>query len=622
MNTALWFLLTRSLRGRLVQRLRRLRQPKYLLGAAVGSFWILFWVARPLMRGNVHFGGADFFQVDAPMLAAAQLGMSVAIAAVLTIWWLVPFGRPALQFSETELHMLLPAPVSRRSIVQYGVLRSQPGVLIGTSIMTFFWARGGPLQVVATAVSLWMAFSTWELHSTARSLWLARQRELPRADAWRRRLVLAGLLTLFWLLAGVVLATLASGLLAALPDGMTSFDTTTAALRAGNVAERVAGLAADARSGVLGWALTPLLILTGPLFVAPEAGPMAAAVAMFAAFLLLAAHNEWVVRSRARFEEAALDRAKRENRSAQLAARFWRRSRRGRERVPFPLAATGAPEIAILWKNLALTRRFDWRLQLAFAALAGITLVAVSNAPGMPEWIGGLMGGAGLATLVFPTLTAGRAQRNDLRCDLLKVELLRPWPVVGWRLFAAEVGAPVASAMLNSSLGVAILLAWSLATDLGFAGAAGPRQAAAEVLAIAPALLVPVGIIALLPPLAAVALLSSCLENLQALVLPSWTALGLAKKSAAANFGQHILTFFMHSLAMLAGLAPAVLLVGSILAVQVLFWQLPLIAWELPVLGFLGAASILAVCAALIRAGGRLWNRLDPSEELLSGRSV
>ena len=52
MNSALRYLLTRSLLNGLLVRLRRLRQPKYLLGALIGCAYFYFYFYRFLFRGG------------------------------------------------------------------------------------------------------------------------------------------------------------------------------------------------------------------------------------------------------------------------------------------------------------------------------------------------------------------------------------------------------------------------------------------------------------------------------------------------------------------------------------------------------------------------------------------
>ncbi len=97
--------------------------------------------------------------------------------------------------------------------------------------------------------------------------------------------------------------------------------------------------------------------------------------------------------------------------------------------------------------------------------------------------------------------------------------------------------------------------------------------------------------------------------------------LGTAKKQAASKFGQHMLVFMALSIVMFAGLLPGVLTVAAVVAAQTLVWGMPISAWELPLLGLAGAIPIGAVVVALAVLGGHLWDRLDPSAEMLAGRN-
>jgi hypothetical protein len=119
---------------------------------------------------------------------------------------------------------------------------------------------------------------------------------------------------------------------------------------------------------------------------------------------------------------------------------------------------------------------------------------------------------------------------------------------------------------------------------------------------------------------AAAAVLSSTLQNLTVLLFPGWVHLGMEKMKGAASFGQNLVVFSILSLGMLVCTLPGALMVGLTLLAQ-WFWGIPVVAWELPLLGSLGAAPMLVVAAFLMRAGGGLWDRLDPSREILSGAS-
>ncbi len=165
MNRALWELQIRSLRGRLMRRLRLLRKPRYLLGLVAGLTWMAFWVGRPLGRilrrgmgegglelgnggikvgGNsVQFGpGALLEKLPAGSLDGLHLLIAVLLTLAICLWWLAPWHRPVLRLREEELSLLLAAPLSRRQIIHYAILRHQPGILFGSLIMSFFLGTG------------------------------------------------------------------------------------------------------------------------------------------------------------------------------------------------------------------------------------------------------------------------------------------------------------------------------------------------------------------------------------------------------------------------------------------------------------------------------------------------
>ena len=101
------------------------------------------------------------------------------------------------------------------------------------------------------------------------------------------------------------------------------------------------------------------------------------------------------------------------------------------------------------------------------------------------------------------------------------------------------------------------------------------------------------------------------------LLFPGWVHLGMEKMKGAASFGQNLVVFSVLMLGMLVCTLPGALLVALILLAQ-WFWGVPLMAWELPLLGTLAAVPMSILAIFLIRAGGGLWDRLDPSQEILS----
>lgn len=614
MSRALAFLLVRSLRGRLVRMARRLREPRYLAGFLVGGGWMLFWMSRFAFSNDgdvslrLGIPGEAWESMALPLERALRLAIGLVLTLGVTLWWAVPLGGTGLELSEAELHLLLPAPVARRRLIQYGLLRSQPGVLVGATIMTVFSLSPSVAAMLARFLGLWLFFTIWDLHGKGRGLWLARLRELSPAAAWRRRTALYGGLAALWIIIGAALGGLATRVLSSLPANLDDIQV---------VVRTLADTHLDgAWNGVLGWCLAPMIWLTAPYFaVAGTAGTWTVAGAFALPLLLLALHHEWVVRSQVRFEEAELARARRRSRKADPAARFWRLSERRRRRQPFRLRPHGAPETALLWKNLMLVHRLPLRaLALSVTGSLGVVLAAVALAA-PPDWIVRILQVGGALLIAVPPLLTGRGLRNDLRNDLLYLESLRAWPVRGSQAFLAEVAAPALLTLTQVLAGAALLVGIDLITR--------PRvevSGLARALGVPGGAVVPLLVAAALPLAAAVTGLSICLENLAALAFPSWVHLGLGKQQAAAKFGQNLLVFLVLSLALLAGIAPGAIAVAVILAAQVLVWGVAVSGWQLPVLGLVAALPTAVVVAALVRAGGALWSRFDPSQELIEGR--
>ena len=631
MNPALLFLLVRSVRGRIVRSLRLLKQPKYLVGILVFAAWIGFWMSNAIYdffdveegerTVEVHFGGMEeLHEMAAEALPAAHLAAALLLAAAITIWWLMPWGRLALSLRQSEIHLLAPAPVQRRHLIQYATLRSQPGILFGCMILSLFMGSGRGAARLLWFISMWVALTVWDLHSTGRSLWIARQKELPAGAALRRRVQLYGFLAAYWILLAHGISLLAAELMTlSLPaEGLSvSF-----------IKEVASTYGSNTQNGILGWALSPFLWLTAPFFSRPPltvAGLLEFLRLLVFPLLLLVVHNEWVVRSQVKFEEAALAHDRRRVEKEDVRARFWKTPLRRRQQSPFALAHLGAPEVAIFWKNMMLAGRGSLRMKvpigLALAAVAGV-LPSLLGAPRF-FFIVPMMSGIGLMLLM--PLLAGQHYRNDLRTDLLNVEILRALPISGWKLIAAEVAGPATTSILGAALGAILLWALDLGAFLARFGVTlgNPGESAftpsyvMEQAGVGQPLLVSLFLLGALQVVAAAALLSSTLQNLAVLLFPGWVHLGMEKMKGAASFGQNLVVFSILTTGMLVCTLPGALMVGLILLAQ-WFWGMPLMAWELPLMGALAAIPMLVVAVFLIRAGGGLWDRLDPSQEILS----
>lgn len=608
MNRGLVDLVTLSVRGRLVRRARLLRQPRYLMASLAGIAYFVLVLGPRVFGGVGGFGGFRGGRGGhhaAPVLALGQydsaihLGLGLALAAAVTFIWLLVSPQPALRLSETEIELLLPAPLPRRQIILYSLLRQQPGLLTSTLVIFIVrgarWSGGGTLLGI---VGLWAFLTLADLHLKGVSLWKARQHELPAASAGLRRAAAVALGTAWWI---VLLAALRAAWTAA-GAGPASF--------AADPGATVLALARAVAGGPGWWLLAPFAWLTMPLsgaLLPPAAG-------LLLLLVVVALHAVWVVSSRASFEEATLERARRES-ARKGISRQELRARRARHREPFRLAPAGRPETAILWKNLMLRGRTP--LSWLAALLAGVTAAATAVAAVFGEAAAAVLTVAGISLLCGIPLIAGVMLRNDLRHDLLYTDVLRTWPIAGRRLVLAEILAPAANVLVMLLLGCALIAA-AVAGDVLGGGLERVQVIPRAVFAGAPPLLaLPVVLGSALLAGMSLALVSLAVQNLAVLMLPSWIGLGLSSRRGTAILGQRILVALGHFLAMTLAVLPTLLVLGAVVALHFLL-KAPLHLWEVPLLAAIAALLLGLNVALLLRFAGKVWDRLDPSTEILA----
>src|SRR5262245_11961692 len=118
-------------KNRVLVRLRRLREPRYLVGAIAGIAYFYFAIfaragragARP-GRGRAPDGG--FEAIPAFQVAGSSLaGLCLMWFALLP--WVLPSRSKLLEFSQSEREFLFTAPLSRRQLLAHRIVRSQAG---------------------------------------------------------------------------------------------------------------------------------------------------------------------------------------------------------------------------------------------------------------------------------------------------------------------------------------------------------------------------------------------------------------------------------------------------------------------------------------------------------------
>ena len=576
---AFWFLTWRTARNRLLRQLRRLRKPRYLAASLAGAAYLWYFVFRP--RDGATLAGVIGVQ------GSLELA-SLLVVLTVAYGWL--FGAPtAIGFGAVEVQFLFPAPVRRRELVRYKLVRAQIFLLVNTIIWTALLRRpssagygavavAGAPGVALRVVSLWVLFSTLYFHRLGRTLVRASAAEHGLAGLRRQWPVL--------LIVGGAVLVLVHAL-------ASNAEILRAALGVGLLVHALGDVLSAPAPAVV---LAPFRLLLAPLY-AQGAGEWARAMVPAAALMLL--HLLWVLRLDTAFEEAALEE------SARRAARAERhRAKRLGETAPsaraarlrLPLAPTGAPAVAIVWKNVLAALRAVRRGTFALVALlllaAWVTGIASDAGAGGDTWpwLVGVV--AGIVACVLAAVGPLYA-RNDLRRDLAQIELLRTFPLGGGAVVAAEVaGAAAPLALTQVALALVSWGALSVAP-------APPLDAPDRLALLAAAVVV----------LPLVGTLGLVVQNGSALLFPAWVRLGPDRPGGIEALGQNVLTIGA-SLVMVS----ALLAVPAALAAALAGALWPSLGWRsLP-----PAALLLALLAALelwpvVRWLGRVYERTDPS---------
>jgi ABC-2 type transport system permease protein len=556
-----------STRNRIARQLTHLRSPRYLAALLLGLAYIWFMVIgqRPT--------------TTRAMPDARTLELLGAIALLGAVGWSWIFGveRRVLAFSPAEVTFLFSGPVSRRGLIQFKLLHSQLLILFNALLWTLILSRERfGASAWLRVVSIWVLLTTLSLHRLGASFVRTSLSEHGRLGARHRivSLVVLGLMLIALTWSG---ADALPAILAARGEDPRTFLT---ALR----------VAADAP---LPHALSyPFRVMVRPLAAHNAAAWLRA---LWPALLLMVLHYIWVVRSDSAFEEAAAEVSL--QRAQALAARRRHHSAPSgnpRRISPpiFPLAPTGWPAGAILWKNLvaaARTRRV--RNGVIALSAAGIIVTALSFEPeGTLAEIAGWLAAtwAGITIVIGPQWV-----RNDLRGDLLKLDLLRSYPLRGWSVVVAEVAAStlILTAIQLSLLAIAFLAFLGNQTMT-------PDLEERTVLFAAAVVYLP-----------AINLLGMLIQNAAALLYPAWVRLGSGRPGGVEALGQNLLMMiaFVTLLALLLAL-PLVLGGGSFLLLRPLLNE-----WAALPATTLALGAIAFEAALVIDWLGGVFERTDPA---------
>ncbi len=443
---ALGYLVTRSFVNGVLFRLRRLRQPKYLLGAILGAAYFYFYFGRFLAVSRMPLGAGN----GAASPHGLEIGAAILFVATIVLSWILPASRAAIAFTEAEIAFLFPAPITRRTLVIMRLVKSQFALLLFSVFMTLLSGRFHLGSEVWMRIGgWWVIMNTLNMHRLGASFALQRLRERGMADGKRRVLVVLVL---------VAFVALVEFMRRSLPPPP---DLATALRGGGEVTNYIVQLL---HTGPLRYVLAPFKLIVAPNFAHEGVTFLRA---LLPAFGIMALHFIWVVRADVSFEDASIEAAKK--RAAFLAARgrgeLRARGKSDKARTPlWRLRPTGFAPIAFIWKSLLKSggRRTLGRWAAFFAVLAAgaFALGRVEDLTKPLVVTAFIIGGGCYIALLISFVMIGQLSAAQLRQGIATMDLLKTYPIPGWQIALGELAGPVllGSLMQWCSLGIGLML--------------------------------------------------------------------------------------------------------------------------------------------------------------------
>ena len=507
MLTASLYIMACSARNRLRVRLRRLREPRYLIGAVVGVAYLYFsFFARMQSRS---FGSARRRARAQPAPLPDVLQSGAGIVGVLfllgaALGWIMPFNSGMLDFSDAEIAFLFPAPVTRRALIIHRLLRSQLGLLFTAVIASVAFPSQSGLARLRWAIGMWVILTTSRVYFTGVTLARGRLIEDGRQT---RRIAWAPLAIVV-----VAVAIVGRALVAAFAGGPPA-----------GVADVAARADAALSTGAARVVLWPFVTLSRPLFTPWGPGFV---LAIASALGILAATLVWVLQTDSALQDAATHAA---------ARRADERRTRGVTRIKpratgLTLAPSGRAETVFFWKNGVQTLRAGGVTLIRYVVpLVAIATAGTSIALGALQMRGSAAAGfvTAIAVAMFVTVLGPQVVRTDLRSDLRYLDMLKTWPVRAADLIRGEMLWPAAMLIAIGwmAVGCAAILSFAAFPSVSLFG---------RIIVAAVAVL-------LLP---AVVTAQYLVHAAAAVLLPAWVPLGDQRPRGVDAMGQRLIMLF------------------------------------------------------------------------------
>jgi hypothetical protein len=502
-----------TLKNKIVQRVRRLREPRYLIGAIAGAAYFWFLLFRRSM--GTHSSNPKLIMMKTLAVTPAVAdGASVILLLLMITAWALPADSGGLEFTETEIAFLFPAPLRRRDVLLYKIVRAQPQALFSALVMTVLgWWRNGLF------LGVWAAISVLGVYFTLVSLGRARLRLMHVGFLARLGGVAVILAGLYWIAKNEVSAINFKTFKNA-PQVMNALSVPfhKPLIRTILFIPHLIASAAIPPSFAMLAISVPIVLTLGVVF-----------------FFIAAGLN-------VSFEEASIatsqKKAARQQRvHGQRAGTFvmFRRAP-----APFKLRETGPVETAIIWKNLIALVRNSIAWVAIFAAMLAFMLALSLWAHDTTTYTAiGLMliFMSSFFPLLGPNLFA-----NDLRLDMPRLEVLKSYPITGERLIAAEIAAPL--------LVISIL-------EMLFATSASIMMGMGEVNRLTKFVATPQFIVAVLLLTIPVCAVQLVIRNAIPVLFPAWAMRSKDEPRGFVMMGQRLVTMAGNILVLGVALIPA-----------------------------------------------------------------
>ncbi len=504
-----------SVRNQVTVRLRRLKQPRYLIASILGLayFWMIF-------AGRGFRGGRSGMSA---LPSAARIGLQIAgtlfIFVIATMAWIMPSSKPALAFTRSDVQYLFTAPISRRRLIRYRLLRAQLGALFGSLIITLVFRPRSLMGGFFVFAGITIIMGAINLYSTGVQL----SRASHGARAWVPRA-----------LAGAAVLIVVGTVLGHWNDLVTAFIN-------GSVAD-VERLATSGAAGIVLWPFRAFARLP----FAQSAGAFVSA--LIPPLVLMALTYRWVLNTDVPFEESSAELSEKLAAVRQKGISALRKPKRS-AKTPFNLPSIGRPEVAIVWKNLiSMGRVLSWTTLFRFVPIVLAGAAAISSGRGRNST--GVLTVMSLMVAAFTVVLGPQMTRRDLRQDLNALAILKTWPIRGAALVRGEVLAP--AIVLTVTAFIALTVAAVLSAGMPIDVALPSRWSL-----LAAALFVAPGLV----------LAQLVAHNGLAVTFPSWVSLDTRRGGIDAT-GQGLLMMLAVLLALVVAVIPAAL-VAAIAAVVI-----------------------------------------------------